>query len=149
MAASNTEAAQATAQGQIESTRVQAEADVQSAEIYRQTETQVAELTLEGTRDSNLKNFEAVKLQTETDLKMNINDNDTKREQLRIEAMRISQVEAVNAAANLRSATAEIREADAERIKYERKYGDRNRNGGYHYFGFGADNDLGSTNSVS
>lgn len=147
MAANNTAAAEAAAHGQIEAGRIQADADVQSAEIYRLTETEVADKTLQGTLDSNLKNYEAVLAQTKVDLQMNINDNETKMEQLRIEAIRINQVEAVNAAANLRSATAEVREADAERIKYERKYGDRNRSGGYHYFGF--DNDLSSTSNVS
>lgn len=148
MSSSNTAAAAETARGQIESMRIQAQADMTSADIYRQTETEVAEKTLQGTLDSNLKNFEAVKLQTQADVQMNINDNATKMEQLRIEAMRIRDVETVNAAANLRSATAEVREADAQRIKYERKYADRNRNGGYQYFGFGADNDLSSTNSI-
>lgn len=128
----------------------QSQATVDAAEVsgeydYKIAQEQSAAVVEQAQLDSEARikeaeyNYKAVLAQCETDLEIAKMEYEVKMEEAKNDAMRITQVEYTNALANMRSADAEVIEAEAEQTKYELKYGDESSSSSadsdYYYYG--------------
>lgn len=131
----------------IQIAKTESEAMVQAAETtgsydYKIAVTQSDAVVKQAELDSEARiteaeyNYKAVLAQSETDLDIAKMEYEVKMEEAKNDAMRITQVEYTNALANLRSADADYKEAEAKETKYELQYGSGgSSNGDYYYYG--------------
>lgn len=121
-----TESAETTGSYDYKIAQEQSTAVVKQAELDSEARIQEAEY-----------NYKAVLAQCEADIEIATMEYEVKMEEAKNDAMRITQVEYTNALANLRSADADYKAAEAKETKYELQYGGggSSSNGDYYYYG--------------
>lgn len=106
----------------VESAKIAADAQVETGRLQSEAVIEQANAELEWHLQESADNLEASLHRDETDLAIAKMEYEVKLEEAANDAMRITQVEMVNAQANLTSAENEGKEWDAKEAKWELQY---------------------------
>lgn len=122
MGSQETKRTQYETEATVEAAQIAAEAQTETAKLQSDAVTEQANAELEWHLQESADNLEASLNRDRTDLEIAKMEYDVKLEEATNDATRISQVEMVNAQANLTSAENEGKEWEAKEAKWELQY---------------------------